>query len=394
MDLTGLFNSGVNIVLVLAILVVLVVIHEFGHFVVARLAGVRVHEFGIGLPPRALIYHRSGDTAFTLNWLPIGGFVRLEGEDGDSTDPRSFSQKPLRVRTVILLAGVVMNILLAFVIFTLIAGVADPSVDIRVNGLTPATTSGHVAPSVAAGLRPGKVVGGTADNPIYDRSGDLIVAIDGKQFAWFDAGGTGEPNAGILYLRARTGQRVTLTVQHADGTTQDITVALNTADVANTAVLVDGHTGQGALGIRDYWYQAGPTVARDPVQAVTLGAARTFQSATLVLGALANLFGNLGSPQVAGPIGIVSLVGQVRSDQPPIFLIYIIALLSANLAIVNALPIPPFDGGRVVVGIVKRLFGARYSVQAERATYLVGLALLFAFVIWVSYFDLARLGGG
>ncbi len=130
--------------LVLAILVALVVIHEFGHFVVARLAGVRVHEFGIGLPPRALTYHQGGETDYTLNWLPLGGFVRLEGEDGERRrgSAQLQSNKPLKVRTIILLAGVAMNLLLAFVIFVFIAGFADPSVDIRVNGLAPATTSG------------------------------------------------------------------------------------------------------------------------------------------------------------------------------------------------------------------------------------------------------------
>jgi regulator of sigma E protease len=395
MDLSGLFNTLINIGLVLLILVALVVIHEFGHFLVARRAGVRVYEFGIGLPPRALTYHRGGDTDYTLNWLPLGGFVRLEGEDGsDSDDPRSFSNKPLKVRTIILLAGVAMNIVLAFVIFVFIAGFADPSVDIRINGLAPATASGHPAPAVAAGLRPAKQIGGTADAPIYDDSGDLITAIDGQQFAWFDAGPTGEPNAGILYLKAHAGQQVRLSLLHADGTTQDVLVTLNTPDVANNAPLVDGKTGQGTLGIVGYWYKPGPTIARSPLDAVSLGAERTAQAATAVIGAVGGLLGNLGSPQVAGPIGIVGIVGQVRTENPPIFLVYLIALLSANLAIINALPIPPMDGGRVLVGVIKRVVGARLSLQAERATYLVGFGLLIVFIIWISFFDLQRLGGG
>ena len=100
---------------------------------------------------------RRPETAYTLNWLPIGGFVRLEGEDGDhADDPAELRHKPLKMRTIILLAGVAMNLLLAFVIFVFIAGFADPSVDIRVNGLAPATTSGAVAPAVAAGLTAGQ----------------------------------------------------------------------------------------------------------------------------------------------------------------------------------------------------------------------------------------------
>ena len=346
MDLSNLANSAINVVLVLAILVALVVIHEFGHFVMARLAGVRVHEFGIGLPPRALTYHQGPETAYTLNWLPIGGFVRLEGEDGDEADdPRSFSAKPLKVRTIILLAGVAMNLLLAFVIFVFIAGFADPSVDIRINGLAPATTSGAVAPAVAAGLRPAKQIGGTADAPVYDQSGDVITAIDGQQFAFFDAGPTGEPNAGIRYLRAHAGQQVTLSLLHADGTTQDVTVHLNTNDVASSAPLVNGATGQGVLGIVGYWYQPGPTIVHDPLTAISLGAQRTVMAAATVVNAVGGLLGNLGSPQVAGPIGIVGIVGQVRTENPPIFLVYLIALLSANLAVIKPCPSRPWTAG-------------------------------------------------
>ena len=396
MDLSNIANSLINIVLVLAILVALVVIHEFGHFVMARLAGVRVHEFGIGLPPRALTYHQGPETAYTLNWLPIGGFVRLEGEDGDrAEDPRSFSHKPLKVRTIILLAGVAMNLLLAFVIFVFIAGFADPSVDIRLDGLAPATTSGHVAPAAAAGLRPSAKVGGTADAPIYDDSGDLITAIDGHQFAWFDAGPSGEPNAGILYIKAHSGQQVTLSLLHADGTTQDVNVLINTADVANNAPLVDGKTtGQGALGIVGWRYDAGPPISRSLTDALSLGAQRTVEAATTVITAVGGLIGNLASPQVAGPIGIVGIVGQVRTENPPIFLVYLVALLSANLAVINTLPIPPLDGGRVLVGVIKKVVGPRLSTRAEAATYLVGFGLLIAFILWISYFDITRPGGG
>src|SRR3954454_17511099 len=113
----GILQPIVTIVLFFLILGTLVVIHELGHFIAARVAGVRVLEFGIGFPPRARVLRSKGETLWTLNWLPIGGFVRLEGEDGDSAgDPRSFAAKPLRARLAILVAGVVMNILLAFAI--------------------------------------------------------------------------------------------------------------------------------------------------------------------------------------------------------------------------------------------------------------------------------------
>jgi regulator of sigma E protease len=117
-------------------------------------------------------------------------------------------------------------------------------------------------------------------------------------------------------------------------------------------------------------------------------------AAATVVTAVGGLLGNLGSPQVAGPIGIVGIVGQVRTQNPPIFLVYLIALLSANLAVINTLPIPPMDGGRVLVGVIKRIVGTRLSTRAEAATYLVGFGLLIAFILWISYFDITRPGGG
>ncbi|HMJ80671.1 MAG TPA: M50 family metallopeptidase [Candidatus Dormibacteraeota bacterium] len=383
--LDNLANTALNLGTVLVVLVALVVAHEFGHFVVARLADVRVHEFGIGLPPRALTYHRGKETAYTLNWLPLGGFVRLEGEDGDSADPRSFSRKSLPVRTVILVAGVIMNFLVAWLIFSLIAGLADPTVGIRVNAFAPTTSSGQVSPAETAGLTPAQVTGNDANGPIYDDSGDVILAIDGQTFNWFDAGTGGAPDGGIRYLRAHAGQTVTLTVRHADGTVSEVPVTLNTADVAAE---------QGALGIRNYGFIPGSSVQRGPLEALQVGFQRTVQASMLVLNALRDLVSNLTNPQVAGPIGIVNIVGQVRTQAPPIFLVYLIGLLSANLAVINILPIPPMDGGRVMVGFIKSLAGDRLSVDAERATYFIGFALLLAFIAWISYFDIQRLGGG
>ncbi|MGZ3640681.1 MAG: M50 family metallopeptidase [Candidatus Limnocylindrales bacterium] len=393
-NLSGLENTLLNIGTVLLVLVALVVAHEFGHFVVARMAGVRVHEFGIGLPPRALTFYRGKETAYTLNWLPLGGFVRLEGEDGDSNDPRSFSRQSLPVRTVILIAGVLMNFLVAWLIFSLIAGLSDPIVGVRVNDVAPPTVDGHLSPAAAAGLTPAKVTGSTQAGKTYDDSGDLIVAIDGHSFAWFDAGATGAPDSGIRYLRDRAGQEVTLTVRHADGTAEDVQVTLNTAEVAATAQLIDGSTGQGTLGIRNYGFETVAAVQRGPLEALATGFRRTVQASMLVLNALRDLVSNLTNPQVSGPIGIVNIVGQVRTQAPPIFLIYLIGLLSANLAVINILPIPPMDGGRVMVGVIKSLAGDRISVDAERATYFIGFALLLAFIAWISYFDIQRLGGG
>ncbi|MGI8929617.1 MAG: M50 family metallopeptidase [Candidatus Limnocylindrales bacterium] len=375
-ELIGLGNGLMNVVLLLVILVVLVVIHELGHFVVARRAGVKVHEFGVGFPPRAkVLFTDKQGTIYTLNWLPIGGFVRLEGEEGESDDPRSFVRQRLPTRLAILLAGVVMNFILAFVLLTLIAALADPSSTAQVLAVQPGS------PAEQAGLKGGQQIGTTTDSegrevPIYDDSGDRILAVDGHTFAWFDL-----PNGpvGITeYTRARPSTAVTLTVQRSDGTIVDVQATTRSAE--------DIAANRGALGFVPQPVP-GQTIKRDFLEAIGIGAKRTLDAATLIVRALGDFVNNLANPPISGPVGIVNAIGVVRSSAPPVFMIYFIALLSANLAVVNVLPLPPLDGGRVAVSLVQAAVGNRVSVAVERFVYLAGFVFLMALLAWVTLFD-------
>jgi regulator of sigma E protease len=376
-DFIGLGNGVINVVLLLVILVILVLIHEFGHFLVARRAGVTVHEFGVGFPPRAKVLgtDRQG-TTYTLNWLPIGGFVKLEGEEGQSDDPHAFSNQRLRTRLAILLAGVTMNIVLAFVIFAFIAAFADPVANARISFVTPDS------PAAGVGLVGGNQIDTDPEgNPIYDETGDLIVAIDGQRFPVFDWNVGGVPQS--TYLRSHSGQTVILTIRRNDGTERDVSVTLRpAAEITPT---------KGALGVQ---FNALPTenVQHGPVDALTIGFRRTVDAATLILRGLGDLIVNITNPQVSGPIWIVGAIGTVRTELPPVFLLWFVGLLSANLAVVNALPFPPLDGGRVAVAIIQRLTGNRISVAAERLAYLTGFVLLMALLAWVTFFDIQRLG--
>ena len=375
-DFIGLGNGVINVVILLVILVGLVVIHEFGHFIVARRAGVTVHEFGIGFPPRALTYHTDKHgTMYTLNWLHIGGFVRMEGEDGESDDPNAFVHRRLRTRLTILLAGVGMNILLAFVIFTGIALLSDPVANVRVAQVQPNS------PAASVGLVGGQPTGTDAQgNPTYDNSGDVITAIDGKLFPIFDQ--VDQPTPSLAYLRAHAGQQVTLTIQSADGATRQVPVTLR----------VPATPDQGTLGILVQPDLVQASITHDPISAVELGARRTVDAATLILRGLGDLVSNITNPQVSGPVGIVSDIGVVRSSLPPVYLIWFIGLLSANLAVVNVLPFPPLDGGRVAVSLIQAATGNRIGEAAERLVYLTGFVLLMALLAWVTYNDILRLG--
>ncbi len=380
----AIIQGAITIALFILILGGLVVIHEVGHFILARVFGIRVLEFGVGFPPRARILRAKGETTYTLNWLPIGGFVRLDGEDGDSDDPRSFAVQRLWKKLVVLVAGVGMNLLLAFVIFFGIAWLATPQ-----GGLTFREVQAG-SPAEAAGLV----------------AGETILAIDGQTFDLFPSPDAGR--AAIAALRDEAGQEVTLTVKGTDGATRDVDVTLRPASVA---------TEKGALGILAAQLAfTGEYQGRDVVSAIGAGAAWTVAAFTLILNGLADLLSSIVSnpaqaPPVSGPVGIAVQVGEVFWQLGPIFTLYLAGLLSANLALVNILPFPPLDGGRMLVLVLKavlsggsralRSMGFRVSgpsaetaMGVERLTYLVGFVFLFGFLIWITYFDIARQVGG
>ena len=363
--MTGFIQSIITIVLFIGILGVLVVIHEFGHFVTARLAGVRVLEFGIGFPPRAKVLRSKGETLYTLNWLPIGGFVKLEGEDGEHVDdPRSFASQGLLTKLGILVAGVLMNLLLAFVIFTGLALAGDPTLGVRIGGVQPDS------PAAAAGLQAGDVVA-SVNGVYYNAFGGSFLLDD---------------------LRASAGKPVTLGIEHPDGTTSTVTATLRSpADVA---------AGKGALGINDVVVTTtAKSITYDIPTAIGVGAQRTVDALGLIVRGLGTLVHSVATdptapPPVSGPVGIATQIGDVFWQLGPLFTLYIAGALSANLAVVNILPFPPLDGGRMLMITLKRFFGARISLRAEQLTYMVGFVFLFAFLIWITGFDIIRTLGG
>jgi regulator of sigma E protease len=359
---------AITIALFVFILGSLVLVHELGHFVIARLAGVRVLEFGVGFPPRAKVLASGGETLYTLNWLPIGGFVKLEGEDGDATDdPRSFASARLPVKLVILLAGVAMNLIAAMTIFTLIALLAWPLVGIVIGKVQ------ADSPAARIGLEPG----------------DSIVSIDHVRYEFLGPI-IGRPDM-LQDLRSHAGQKITLGVLRADGTAEDIVVTLRPPEELSDT--------KGALGIQspgenEPWETRyyGEYVGHDPGTAVRIGVGETFRWFGLIidgLGQVASRFATnpAAAPPVQGPVGIAVSIGQIFFGAGPILTLYVAGILSANLALVNALPFPPLDGGRMLVIVLKRLLGTRVSLQAERVTYFVGFAFLMAFLLWVTYFD-------
>jgi regulator of sigma E protease len=347
----------------LLLLGVLVVVHEFGHFITARLVGIRVLEFGIGFPPRAKVIGHDHETEYTINYLPIGGFVRLEGEETDSDDPRAFGNSSLAKQLLVLVAGVTMNVITAFLLFFLVAWAFNPVVQPKVDAVVKGS------PAEVAGIKPG----------------DAFTSIDGQSYSLIDLGG--DPWAGFMgYLASKAGQPVTLGVTDASGHERTVQVTLHVPDKEQNYALGV----QFAFGIA---YTQG-----SPGPALGTAATSTGKAMFLVLGALGDLGKHIatspttGPPGVSGPVGIAAVVGHTLFDYGPILLLLLAAVLSANLALINVLPIPPFDGGKMAIMVIKRVFGMKGVGAFEAATYFVGFALLLAFLAWISYFDILGLG--
>jgi regulator of sigma E protease len=410
--MSGLIDTLVTVLLFIIVLGGLVLFHELGHFLTARIARVRVLEFGIGFPPRAKALGSGGvsatdteqyqaareaaladtrtdeaaheavletpetppGTVYTLNWLPIGGFVKLEDENGeDGFDPRSFGRARLPVKLVILLAGVFMNLLLALAIFTSIAWFATPFVGLRFDSVELGS------PADRAGLA----------------GGDAITTVDGQRYDFFSSYDDTSPIDG---LRSNAGETIVLGILRADGTTGEATVTLRTQ--------AELDAGKGALGIKaaptGFEYVFLPSYTGRPLgDALGIGWSETMRWFGLILEGLGSLVGSIvsnptGQPPVSGPIGIATSLGETFRDSGIVMTIYVAGILSANLALVNFLPFPPLDGGRMLMLLLKAIprYGRRISLRAEQTTYVVGFVALFAFLIWITVFDIARQVGG
>ena len=364
-----------------AVLVVLVLVHELGHFIVAKRAGITVQEFGIGFPPRigSVVWH---GTRYSVNWIPLGGFVKMLGEDGEAEADKmrqrglsdaaidkamqgAFNRKPIWVRIVVLLAGVVMNFLLA----ALLLAVA-------------------ISMPVQQGRGPLKVVEVQAGSPAVTaglRVGDEILSADGRSF----------PISKDLtaYVRTRAGHVVTLGVLRAG---HELALAVTPRRLSDA----DEAKGIGAVGFSyepDQFVEV-PSDVKGPIAAAGQGLAAAGDLAVRIPGGLASaVAGLLGlapdAGTAVGPIGIASETGRVLRA-PLVSQLFFMGILSVNLAVLNVLPFPPLDGGRIAVVVVEAIRRRRLPAEREALVYLTGFMVLIVLVILISIRDVANLIGG
>ncbi len=359
-----------TILVFIAVLASLVLVHEFGHFWAAKKAGCDVEEFGIGFPPRLWSFKKN-ETVYSINLFPVGGFVKIKGENGDENPTeKSFVKKSFGWKSLIISAGVLMNVLLAFVLITinLIIGVPTEVVPGHDYGRFAKLSNHEVmitelikdAPAQQAGLLPG----------------DTIVAVQGQGLTTVDAA--------IKQLSSSQGQPITIVYKRGEETKQ---VSVTPAMIAEI-----GHEGIG-VGLSETatfsypWYVA-----------PFFGVARTLEIIWLIISAFAQMIGNLFAhgavpSDVAGPIGIAVLTGQV-ARLGFTHLMQFAALLSLNLAVINILPLPALDGGRLAMIVYERLRGRKLKLAVEHWIHIVGFAFLILLMIAVTAKDLFTYGGG
>lgn len=350
---------------VIIIFSILVIAHEFGHFWVARREGVRVLEFGIGFPPR-LWSIKKGGTRYSINLFPIGGFVRLYGEDGTETGPKSFNSKRFWQKTRIVMAGVTVNFLIAYVIFTglLITGVPPIVQDLPSFGpIKPITDT-------ATNLTVFNVSANSAAQKAGITNGDKIVSLDGEAFT----------NSDQLraYTKDHAGKPTTITYIHNDQTQQK-TVTLGSD--ANSGIL--GLVAE-PIQISRYSWWAAPFAALALMVQLVIATLAAFGSLLLGLFTKAKV-----SEGVAGPIGVVSLFSQIVHFGATYILLFI-ASISLSLAVINALPLPALDGGRQLMMVLRKV-GVRITPERENLIHIIGFAALIGLMIIISISDISKL---
>ena len=335
-----------TIILMIVLFVLLIFPHELGHFIAARACNVQVNEFSFGMGP--VIFKKQGkETQYSIRAIPVGGFCAMEGEDTEEAgdNPRAFNNKKWWQKIIILLAGAAMNIFIAFVVMIFVSGIGG----IITNKLAAVSPGG---PAEVAGIRAGDVVVGV-EYEETDTWSEVIEALD-KAMA------EGGP---IAITVKRDGERHTFSM---------------------TPVIND--EGRRVIGIE-------AEISHSPGTAIKSAAIATGEMCTAIFRALKDLVRSENIlEQVSGPVGIAQAVGETTS-YGFFYYLYLVAMISVNLAIFNLLPFPALDGGRIIFVIIRGITGRAISDKVEGMVHMIGMVVLIGLAIIVTGSDLLKLFG-
>lgn len=339
----------------LGVLIVLVLVHECGHYFSARLFKVKVDEFGLFFPPRLWSFTRGG-TRYSINAIPIGGFVKLAGEE-DPKVPGSLAGKKPWVRIIVLAAGSIMNAILPLILFTLAFMIPHDVV------------KGEVVVQEVAPDSPAE------QNGI--QVGDTILTVNGK---------TVESLADVsTQINLKLGQEVEIVVEHTDATREAITVVPRWEPPEN----------EGAVGIVSSMPDASTVRESLPFwNAIPRGFTECYDTYILYKNGIISLIIGATPATIAGPVGIAELTGEAARAGFS-YLLQFAAFFSINLAIINLFPLPALDGGRIVFVIIEWIRGGkRISPRVEGLIHTAGFFLLLAAMLAITYQDIVRIIAG
>ncbi len=333
-----------TIILVVVLFVLMIFPHELGHFVAAKACGVQVNEFAFGMGPA--IFSRQGkETLYSIRLIPLGGYCAMEGEDekSESDNERAFNNKSWWQKIIILAAGAFMNIVIAAVLLSVVAGISG----------TPTATVGNVQkdmPAYEAGLR----------------AGDEVVCINGKSVkTWQDI---------IKELNSEdAGKSIEITVSR-DGKNMECTVVPQFNEEQQRYL----------VGIES-------KLDHNPLLAVKNGCVMTKEMTGAIFDALKQLFASRDfAENVSGPVGIVSMVSDT-STYGIMYFMYLVALISINVALFNLLPFPALDGGRILFVFIRLITGKAITDEMEGKVHALGMALLLGLFVFATWNDIVRL---
>ncbi len=353
-----------TIIVFFFILELLVFVHEWGHFITARRSGIGVEEFGFGLPPRIWGIVRGG-VMYSLNLLPFGGFVRLKGEEQESRDTDSFSQQPWANRLAVLSAGVMMNFLLAVVCYAFLFGIGFPVSADRV-------ASSQNTDIVSRYLVVTGVVSGSPAEKEHIEVGDKITAVNGVPI-----------------------ESLQKTQEDIDAS-DEVTLSLERKQEKKAVVLapvsmVELEANRRIVGVG---LDEIVVVRTNPFVALALGFREAVSVSGRILSALGDIVRDLVvsrslSPDIGGPVAIAVFTGRVI-DLGWSHVIQFIAVISLNFCIINFLPLPALDGGRVLFLLIERIRGKAVSQRFEGIAHQIGFLVLIALALLITTRDIAR----
>lgn len=367
----------------------LIVLHEFGHFIFARRNGVEVEEFGIGFPPKAWsrqIKSPKGDYEFSINWLPLGGFVRLKGEHDADTEKGTFGAASLAAKTKIMAAGVGMNFIAALVLFTVVAWIGMPQIiddQFRVSSDSTVVRE----PENKGVVKIGQTIDGGAAAAAGIKPEDRIVSIAGTSIT--------SPEQMAKTTSANAGKAVEIVVERGgERSTLEATLANQSPYLGVTQYSAE----RGFEMRRSTW--SAPIVAVGVTYDFTIA---TFQGLGKALAGVGSIIagtatGNseartngqtTASEQVSGPVGIFAVL-YAGASQGIGFILFVVGIISLSLAVMNILPIPALDGGKLFITYMHRLFGRRVSQNFENYAYGISFMMLIGLMILITVIDVRR----